>query len=137
MDGDEASAGNFRRGARECGKTKKVIETRDSTLRRRVHREFFYLKLSCSVLSVPLWCVFENLHKHQVGRKRHTHLQERCGRVVGRATKEKVACPLLDFPLDFNKRFDPIPYSIFACLLTENAISQPNAQATCRRHVQD
>ena len=26
MDGDEAGAGNFRRGARECGKTKKVIE---------------------------------------------------------------------------------------------------------------
>src|SRR5438128_10509572 len=26
MDGDEAGAGSFRRGARECGKTKKVIE---------------------------------------------------------------------------------------------------------------
>src|SRR5439155_10517149 len=29
MDGDEAGAGNFRRGARECGKTKKVIEPFD------------------------------------------------------------------------------------------------------------
>src|SRR5215469_14486971 len=28
MDGDEAGAGSFRRGARECGKTKKVIEPR-------------------------------------------------------------------------------------------------------------
>jgi hypothetical protein len=26
MDGDEAGAGNFRRGARDCGKPKKVIE---------------------------------------------------------------------------------------------------------------
>jgi hypothetical protein len=26
MDGDEAGAGSFRRGARECGKTKKVIK---------------------------------------------------------------------------------------------------------------
>jgi hypothetical protein len=26
MDGDEAGAGNFRRGARECRKAKKVIE---------------------------------------------------------------------------------------------------------------
>src|SRR5215831_13781172 len=29
MDRDEASAGNFRRGADECGKTKKVIEPFD------------------------------------------------------------------------------------------------------------
>jgi hypothetical protein len=29
MDGHEAGAGNFRRGTRECGKTKKVIEPFD------------------------------------------------------------------------------------------------------------
>src|SRR5262249_11265618 len=61
MDGHEAGAGNFRRGARECGETKKIIKTWDSPQRRRVHREFFYLKLSWSALFVPLWCVSENL----------------------------------------------------------------------------